>query len=162
MILQTITLQYQSHFFFRLNKLKWVWFPGHIGQRETSRVGVQDVMPSCWTHKTQNIISDQWNRSTLSCYNTDRLFLPPRIPCQSRERPTWVIHSPPRVSQCHVARKWHINAANHVATIATRATVRASTHMGSGCDAYRDPTAQIPIRLGLTRLYCQFLHPCFQ
>ena len=62
----------------------------------------------------------------------------------------WVIYTSPRVSQCHVARKWHITAANHAVAMVTRATcqedlvlnTQGKQHFGS--DAYHDPTVCLP------------------
>lgn len=102
-------------------------FSGTCRQHETSRVGLQDVMPSCRTYTPHDSISDQWNRSAFSGYRGDGQLWPPWVPCQSREWPAWVIYTSPRVSQCHVARKRHITAANHVAAVVTRATVRRTS-----------------------------------
>lgn len=69
-----------------------------------------------------NSKSDHWNRSALSCY---RPLWPLWEPCQSCDWPAWVIYTLPRVSRSHVARKWHITAANHALAAVTWATVRA-------------------------------------
>lgn len=105
------------------------------GQREASGVSPKDLMPSRQTRTPHNRISDLWNRSAFSCYSRDRLLWPLWVPCQSCEWPAWVTYTSPRVSHCHVARKWHINAANPAAAVVTRMTVRRTsswTHAGSG------------------------------
>lgn len=82
--------------------------------------------PAELIHPHNNSISDHWNWSAFSCYSEDGPILTPSgSPCQSREWPVWVIYTLPRVSECHVARKWHITAANHAAAKVTWATVRA-------------------------------------
>lgn len=101
----------------RLNKVKvCLSFLGHIWQRETSFLE-RDLVPSRRTQTgAHNIISELWNRSACSCYSEDRLFLTPVGPlvrAVSDQRGSSILRR--GVSQCHVARKWHIIAADHAA-----------------------------------------------
>lgn len=103
---------------------------GAGGQRETSWLEIQDLVPPSWTPETaERSLRPAKRKHSLLLQRRQAGFDPPSPPlprgasCQSCEWPARVIYTSPRESPCHVAGKWRINAANHAAGAETRATV---------------------------------------